>query len=394
MPPLKWILCAIGIFNMSSAINYLYYDSSDDETCRVQASMLQFFETGSTLYAVVMALETNILIGIITNSLERLRYTMDSNKTLRRHFAYHGTIAMYGALTVLWINVTDNYGENGTWCWIKKASYRIYLYYIPTWCSILAIMYLDIEVFRVVLKSYQQLRTTSVPMDTTEPNAQSPEESNHSSTNQSPSTARYRVMHPQVLRVLIRMTLYPLCLLVLILPGSVVRIIQAGDYDVNETVFRVLSIARNMCDPSFGTINVIMWIFSDKEVLLEWEQILAKILHRSCIYCMFDIKLDSSGDDIKKSLVESASQKKSTTTENSPLYSSGSSELREQLLHEPNTSSTNFSSSCVPYISTVESTAMIDSSYISRHLNDSEFLSSPIDQNENCEFPEIIWNDP
>lgn len=41
MPPLKWILGAIGVFNLCSAINYLYFDKSDDTVCRVQASMLQ-----------------------------------------------------------------------------------------------------------------------------------------------------------------------------------------------------------------------------------------------------------------------------------------------------------------------------------------------------------------
>lgn len=50
MPPLKWILTAIGVFNLLSAINYLYYDHGDDTTCRVQASMLQVGATNTIVH--------------------------------------------------------------------------------------------------------------------------------------------------------------------------------------------------------------------------------------------------------------------------------------------------------------------------------------------------------
>jgi hypothetical protein len=317
MPPLKWILCAIGIFNLSSAVNYLYYAKSDDLTCRVQASMLQFFEVGSTLYAFVMALETNVLIGIVTNSLERLRFTMSSKRTMQRHLTYHSVIIMYGIATVLWMNLTHSYGGNGTWCWIERPLYRLYLFYIPTWISISAIMYLDIEVIRVVYKSYQQLR------DTTERSMQEPEPK-YANTFQSSESSSWNVssispavgatatsgqgagagaatlgagtgtgvrqkgssaVSAKMLRVFMRMTLYPICLSLLVMPGSVVRVMQAGDFSIDSTLFRVMSIARNMCDPSFGTLNVIMWIFSDADVLQEWGEVLRRAA-LSCLACM------------------------------------------------------------------------------------------------------------
>lgn len=241
MPPLKWILGAIGIFNLASAINYLYFDNSNDLTCRIQASMLQFFEIGSTMYAFIMALETHVLIGIITNSLERLRFTMNSKKTLTRHICYHMSIILYGIGTVLWINLTHSYGGNGTWCWIERPYYRLYLFYIPTWLSIFAIMYLDIEVIRVVYKSYQQLKNLRAGTGSAlEATAAGAGPGDHA------SIAMQSAMNAKMLRVFMRMTLYPICLLLLVMPGSVVRVIQAGDFNIDGTVFRILSIARNM----------------------------------------------------------------------------------------------------------------------------------------------------
>lgn len=212
------------------------------------------------MYALVMAVETHVLLGILSNRLQRLRFQMDGRRTALRHFSYHTCIVLYGAGTVLWMNLTDSYGGNGTWCWIKKPYYRLYLFYIPTWMSILAIAYLDVEVVRVVYRSYQLLRSGA---DRHPPTSED--------SNVDLDRTQRGVMNAKMLRVFLRMILYPLCLSLLVLPGSVVRVIQAGGYNIDNTVFRVLSVARNMCDPSFGTLNVIMWIFSDAEVLAEWR---------------------------------------------------------------------------------------------------------------------------
>lgn len=334
------------------------------------------------MYAFVMAMETHILLGIITNSLERLRFTMGGRRTVLRHLCYHAGVGLFGAATVIWINVTGSYGGNGTWCWIELAYYRLYLFYIPTWLSILAILYLDVEVVRVVYKSYRLLRTATegTPQHSL---AESAEEDSSIASgrvverSQSPAHSRLHAMNAKMLRVFLRMVLYPLCLLLLVMPGSVVRVIQAGNYNIDATLFRILSIARNMCDPSFGTLNVVMWVFSDNEVLMEWREVIQGML--------LPLKGSTPGSEPSK-LQQMQSTNRgdcSTTTDHAML---AAADLSEGLMDYPE----RYSSHHPLY--PIESTPIVDpNNSLLEYINNEPVSSAASAEDSASDFPEIHW---
>ena len=122
----------------------------------------------------------------------------------------------------------------------------------------MAIMYLDISVVRIVLKSYHQLSAAKrggETLDISDPLI--PAGANDDKRNEGEPKLNFKT-----LTLFVRMILYPIFLMLLVLPGSVVRIIQAGGFNPDATVYRTLSIARNMCDPSFGILNAVMWILT------------------------------------------------------------------------------------------------------------------------------------
>jgi hypothetical protein len=131
-------------------------------------------------------------------------------------------------------------------------------------------MYLDISVVRIVLKSYHQLSAAKRVGDTVD-----------ISDPLIPTTNNDQIGEPKLnfrtLTLFVRMILYPIFLMLLVLPGSVVRTIQAGGFNPDATVYRTLSIARNMCDPSFGILNAVMWILTGNLLINHFNRIFAII---------------------------------------------------------------------------------------------------------------------
>ncbi len=60
-----------------------------------------------------MALETSILLGIITtNTADRLRLSLISTDTKRRHYMYHFIVNVYGIAVTIWMNAAGVYGDD------------------------------------------------------------------------------------------------------------------------------------------------------------------------------------------------------------------------------------------------------------------------------------------
>ena len=122
-----------------------------------------------------MALETNILLGLITaKNPERLHLTLNNKETYYRHVLYHSVINAYDIGVVIWMNIADTYGKSWTpWCYFEDPMYRIAFAYVPIWIAIAGIIVLDISVIRQTYKSYGSIarspsRSTSPPNSSTD----------------------------------------------------------------------------------------------------------------------------------------------------------------------------------------------------------------------------------
>lgn len=225
---------------------------------------MQFFEISGTLYALVMAIETVVLLNIIQQG-RRLR----DATTITRHLVYHVMVMSFGGATTIWMLSTRSYGEAGKWCWIDKSDYGLYFGYIPIWISVLGIVICDAIVVRTVIKSSLLSRKSEMAIEV------SPMTSIEGASVSTIVSKTHRTVHidsaedkrAKLIAVFVRMILYPLLLIVLFVPGSVVRMTEAS---IGHSEFiHVFKFAQWICDPAKGTLNALMWVLSDRDVRTE-----------------------------------------------------------------------------------------------------------------------------
>jgi hypothetical protein len=230
---------------------------------------MQFFEISGTLYALVMAIETVVLLDVVQQG-KRLR----DSTTITRHFVYHLLVMSFGGSTTIWMLSTGSYGEAGRWCWIDKSDYGLYFGYVPIWISIVGIVVCDALVIRTVVKSSLLSMKSEVSIEISPPVSSIASRSEGTSA---PTTAGKSFQtsnidssdekRAKLIAVFFRMFLYPLFLIILFVPGSIVRISEASSAD--SAFIHVFKFAQWMCDPAKGTLNAIMWVLSDRDVRAE-----------------------------------------------------------------------------------------------------------------------------
>jgi hypothetical protein len=247
-----------------------------------------------------MALETFILVDAV-----RQHKRIKDHETIQRHVMYHLAIIAFGISTTVAMFMTDTFGKSGKWCWITKDSYRLYLGYLPIWISVIGVAILDVSVVRTMIESAKELRRLKAnkkKVKTTESNdnnnsrkdsegsadtvSWSSKNSNATTTTTAtaattPTTVTAsepeveNIMEAKMRGVFLRMLFYPLFLLLLFVPGSVTRLAEltnSGD----PYVLEFFSICQRFCDPAKGTLNAIMWVFSDADVRRELSSSLRK----------------------------------------------------------------------------------------------------------------------
>lgn len=203
-----------------------------------------------------MALETNVLIGVVQRNSAAFIFG-SSRETLYRHLTYHVAVMGFGLGTTLWMDATDSFSRAGNWCWISKPDYALYFGYIPMWTSVLGIAIMDFIVIRTVYKSIRMKEATNNP----------PLMARRQASN---SKKNYNAKFSTTV---VRLLLYPIFMVLLFIPGSVVRIMEYGGIDEKSVSFEVFKVAQSICDPSKGTINVLMWVVSDVDVRKEISEL-------------------------------------------------------------------------------------------------------------------------
>lgn len=131
------------------------------------------------------------------------------------------------------------------------------------------IIYCDIYVLYKVINLFKESEDTLANM----------------SQRQSSVSTRGKVKKNSV--AFVRFALIPVIFAILHIPGSTLRLTQALDITLSDQLSRNLTNAQAFCDPAHGTINVIIWIFSDKDVMSAWYWfIISLFLSEEDIYRM------------------------------------------------------------------------------------------------------------
>jgi hypothetical protein len=243
-----------------------------------------------------MALETFILVDAV-----RQHKRVKDYETIQRHAVYHLAIVAFGISTTIAMFASDSFGKSGKWCWITKDSYKLYLGYLPIWISVIGVFILDVSVVRTMIESAKELRRLKAnkkknkmkkqeaPGHVSSQGSVDSASSNGSaiSTNASgasgastpattPEPEGDNIMEKKMRGVFLRMLFYPLFLLLLFVPGSVTRLAEITNSGDPYTL-EFFSICQRFCDPAKGTLNAIMWVFSDGDVRRELSSSLRKL---------------------------------------------------------------------------------------------------------------------
>ena len=250
---------------------------------------IQFFEISGTLYALVMSIETIVMLNMVQGNRR-----VQNDYTIYRHIVYHVVVGGFGASTTIWLNVTESFELGGSWCWISINNYALYLGYIPIWISILGIAICDIIIIQTIFKSSLLSKRGTKPSQ----NARGPTHrvadgagngvllgpESVSSSSENPEESALS-KNSKFRGVFIRMVLYPLLLILLFLPGSVMRIHQVGGFGEGNYLY-VFRVAQWICDPAKGTLNAIMWVLTDSDVR---KELYVNFMRLSCIQPLLKI---------------------------------------------------------------------------------------------------------
>jgi hypothetical protein len=232
-----------------------------------------------------MALETSVLLGLVTsNTADRVKTSLRSPETVRRHMFYHLGVNSYGVVVALWINLSGAYGGNNTpWCYIVDPMNRIYFAYIPIFISFIGIVYLDFGVIRKVIWAYSKVDSVRDKRSETtedvyfEPSGggASAENTRLESVTSTPSLQTQARMNLRMIYLFAKMLLYPALVFMLLIPGFVLRMSEASGSRIQGQARRVLAGLQKACDPSAGIVLAAVWIIFDDKVLMEWARVLA-----------------------------------------------------------------------------------------------------------------------
>lgn len=243
----------------------------------------QIFAIGSSLYAFCMALETNILLGLITGkNPERAQLSMENKETYYRHIAYHIAVNTYGVAVTIWINAAGVYGNSWTpWCYFDEPKYRIFCAYIPIWIAIGGIVLLDASVVRKTMISYKLIassRSDSFVCSESRPGEVRSMDAvsvNSATSSVFRATSSDTQMNSRMIRLIVRMLLYPIALMLLLVPGFILRICDwSGSCNFTDKLYWSLAKIQRACDPSAGIVVAVIWVISDLNVRNEWRKIL------------------------------------------------------------------------------------------------------------------------
>jgi hypothetical protein len=154
---------------------------------------------------------------------------------------------------------------------------RLYLGYIPIWMVMLIIIMCDLYIiWAVYLSIIQHIRISSGPSSsvdsTTSPLQRSPS-SNSEPSHSAKAMSRYLYINRQVF---FRFALGPFLMIILHLPGSILRFSQATDISLSSSQESFWSYAQAVCDPMHGSINAVVWVLSDRNALKEWYDFLCR----------------------------------------------------------------------------------------------------------------------
>lgn len=146
---------------------------------------------------------------------------------------------------------------------------RLYLGYIPIWIMMLVIVACDVYIVGSVYHSILQHIRLSAPSSsvesTTSPLQRAPSsEASHSAKGMS----RYLYVNRQVF---FRFALGPFLMVILHIPGSILRLSQAANLPLSSSEESFWSYAQAVCDPMHGSINALVWVLSDRNALKEWH---------------------------------------------------------------------------------------------------------------------------
>lgn len=272
-------MSATGIRHAGLTLFFKSHECSNLKHWKCVYFAVKIFAIGSSLYAFCMALETNILLGLITGkNSERAYLSMDGPGTLQRHIAYHVIINSYGLAITTWMNLTGAYGQSWTpWCYFSAPKYRVFFAYIPIWVAISGIVVLDLAVIRKTLMYYKLISRSRSRREKSYEGG-----STGSAVLDGEQRSSYRMI-----RLIIRMILYPIALMLLLVPGFILRMCDwSGTCNFSSPLYWSLSKIQMACDPSAGTVIAVIWVLSDLNVRDEW----ADILHPYFRYCNWSRK--------------------------------------------------------------------------------------------------------
>jgi hypothetical protein len=155
---------------------------------------------------------------------------------------------------------------------------RLYLGYAPIWFFMIVIIVCDVYITWVIyLSILQQIQISSDRSVSTE-NPLGPRTRTQTHSTQSSSTeVALKVISKHVYvnrQVFFRFALGPFLMIILHIPGSLLRLSQAAHLSMSPSQERFWSFAQAICDPMHGTINAAVWVLSDHKAREEWSQFL------------------------------------------------------------------------------------------------------------------------
>lgn len=152
---------------------------------------------------------------------------------------------------------------------------RLYLGYAPIWFLMLVIIVCDIyivwAVYLSILQNLRMISTTTQSSSSDAPSSSSqpgPQLSRNEPSFASKLISRNVFLNRQVF---IRFALGPFLMIILHIPGSILRLSQAAHIPMSSSQESFWSFAQAICDPMHGTINAAVWLLSDPKALNEWR---------------------------------------------------------------------------------------------------------------------------
>lgn len=218
----KLILLVIGCTDFVAAANYFNAEAKDTRAgCLTQAIIMQAFEISSWNYNAVLAYEIYFLV--ISSTAVLLK---DTNR-LYRHLTYHLIVVGFAIASVATALANGVMGAAGDWCWLTDSTYRIGFGYVPLWIGFAIIIACNGSVVRMAVTS----------------NLDREKQRTRSGDRKSRLLFRAGVM---------RLLIVPFAFILLHLPGTFRRIMEAAAYDGNWYVW--MGNLQAVCDPSQGEI--------------------------------------------------------------------------------------------------------------------------------------------